>query len=227
VTVLHVAPHPDDEALGAPATLLGLRDCGHRVVNLACGLGRAHADRERRRAEAEEACRRAGFELRVHDPPLELRDEDDERAVASAVARMVADDEVELVVAPSPTDAHPAHALVGRAVEATVAPVPLWQWSLWSDLPMPTLYAPFGTERLAEAQHVLAAHASQLERNDYAALLEARAVTGRVLGAERVFGFGAAPQSPEPYAEVLTELVGGVPTQARVLDASEVHPPPR
>jgi len=31
--VLHLAPHPDDEALGAPATLLALRDAGHRVIN--------------------------------------------------------------------------------------------------------------------------------------------------------------------------------------------------
>jgi hypothetical protein len=174
-----------------------------------------------------EACRRAGFELRVHEPPLELRDEDDERALEATVARIVADDDVELVVAPSPSDAHPAHALVGRAVEASVGPVPLWQWSLWSDLPAPTLYAPFTAGRLAEAQDVLAAHASQLERNDYAALLEARSVTGRVLGAERVFGFGAAPPRSEPYAEVLTELVAGVATAPRLLDPSEVHPPPR
>jgi len=34
--VLHLAPHPDDEALGAlgaPATLLALRDASHRLIN--------------------------------------------------------------------------------------------------------------------------------------------------------------------------------------------------
>src|SRR4051794_21331955 len=63
-TALHVSPHPDDELIGAPATLMALRDASWRIVNLACSLGRA-ADRERRRAELQEACRRAGFELIV------------------------------------------------------------------------------------------------------------------------------------------------------------------
>jgi LmbE family N-acetylglucosaminyl deacetylase len=27
--VLHLAPHPDDELIGAPATLMALRDAGH------------------------------------------------------------------------------------------------------------------------------------------------------------------------------------------------------
>ena len=191
MTVLHLAPHPDDEALGAIATLLALRDAGHRVVNLACGLGSAEGERERRRAEVEEACRRAGFALVVEDP---LED-------------VLAATRPDLVIAPSPHDAHPAHAAVGRAAREALAggSVPLWQWSLWSDLPRPTLYAPFGADRLAEARHVLAAHRSQLARNDYDALLEARGVVGRVLGAERVFGFGAEPPSPEPYAELFTE----------------------
>ena len=42
-----------------PATLMALRDAGWRIVNLACGLGRP-AQHQRRRAEVEEACRRAG-----------------------------------------------------------------------------------------------------------------------------------------------------------------------
>ena len=44
---LHVATHPDDGLIGAPAALFALRDAGFRVVNLACGLGRSeqHARR--------------------------------------------------------------------------------------------------------------------------------------------------------------------------------------
>ena len=68
-TVLHLSPHPDDEVVGMPATLMALRDAGWRVVNLACGLGRP-AQHQRRRAEVEEACRRAGFELLPCEPPL-------------------------------------------------------------------------------------------------------------------------------------------------------------
>src|SRR3954447_8367304 len=69
--VLHLAPHPDDESIGAAATLISLREHGHAVVNLACSLGRP-GQRSRRRAELEDACRRAGFELVVIEPPVEL-----------------------------------------------------------------------------------------------------------------------------------------------------------
>ena len=41
--VLAVSPHPDDELLGAGATLMALRDAGWRVINLAASLGREDA----------------------------------------------------------------------------------------------------------------------------------------------------------------------------------------
>ena len=69
--VLHASPHPDDELIGAPATLMALRDAGHEIVNLACSFGRP-ADAATRRAEVEEACRRAGFELVADVEPVEL-----------------------------------------------------------------------------------------------------------------------------------------------------------
>src|SRR3954465_12741420 len=82
MTVLHVAPHPDDETLGAPATLRALREGGERVVNLLVSLGRP-ADHARRRAEAREAARRLDGELIVHEPPLAISTRDD-RATAQA-----------------------------------------------------------------------------------------------------------------------------------------------
>ena len=63
-TLLHLAAHPDDEVTGGPAIMLELLASGHRVVNVACGLGRP-ADGRRREAEVRESCRRAGFELIV------------------------------------------------------------------------------------------------------------------------------------------------------------------
>ena len=189
-SVLHLSPHPDDEAIGAGATLLALRDAGHRIVNVACGLGGREEERDRRRAELGEACRRAGFELVVEPPALE--------------ALL---DGVELVVSPSPHDGHPAHEATGRAARDAVAAagVRWWMWGVWADLPHPTLHHGFGEELLAEQLHVLAAYEGELARNDYAALVRARAVANRVLGSERVFGFGS-PARPEPYAELLTEV---------------------
>ena len=214
--VLHLAPHPDDEVLGAGATLLGLRAHGHRVINLACSLG--HADQqERRRAEVEEACERAGFELVVHDPPLALSSSDDpfgaRKALGATVERLIADERVDLIVSPDRDDAHHAHKTVAEV--ARTAGVPWWTWGLWRDLARPTIFSGFGEERLAQLQHVLAAHRGELERNDYPELLRARAVAARVLGAERVFGFGT-PRRPEPYAELLADA--GPP---RVLDLAD------
>jgi hypothetical protein len=207
LTFLHLAPHPDDEAIGAPMTLLALRDAGHAVINLAVSLGRP-ADHERRLAEVREACRRAGFGL-IDTPRLAIGGGDDRdaaQAELTAIVRgLIAEHGVDVVVAPSPHDGHHGHEVVGRAAR-DAAPPRIWFWGLWADLPWPTLYAGFGEDDLSRAQHVLAAHAGELARNDYAGLLRARAVAGRTLGAERVFGFGSAVR-PRPYAELLTEVV--------------------
>jgi LmbE family N-acetylglucosaminyl deacetylase len=197
--VLQLSPHPDDEVIGAGATLLALRAAGHRVINVACGLGRPDQAR-RRETELREACARAGFELVIPDPSLEL---------AAWVAARLVEDDVDLVVSPSPHDGHHAHEIVGRAaregIERSGGGARWWLWGLWADLPLPTLVTEFGEARMAEVLAVLAAHAGELDRNDYAALVRCRAVAGRVLGAERVFGFGSAGLEA-PYAELLTEL---------------------
>ena len=75
-TVLHLAPHPDDELIGAPATLMALRDADYRIVNVACSLGRRE-QRSRREAELREACRRAGFELIIPEHPVAISKDDD------------------------------------------------------------------------------------------------------------------------------------------------------
>jgi LmbE family N-acetylglucosaminyl deacetylase len=216
-TVLHVSPHPDDEALGAPATLLLLRAAGWHVVNALAGLGvPEHA--ARRRAEAADAAGRAGFELVLPD----------ERPLDERITALVCHHAPEIVVSPSPDDGHPTHEATARATNDALASLPesprWWQWGLWADLRSPTLFVPFDAEVLADAQHVLAAYTGELARNDYARLLDARSVAHAVLGSERVFGFGAARASTLPYAEVLTELRridgGWSPGEPRVLDPS-------
>ncbi|MEA2420553.1 MAG: GlcNAc-PI de-N-acetylase [Thermoleophilaceae bacterium] len=205
--VLHAAPHPDDELIGAPATLMALRDAGHEIVNVACSLGRPEEE-STRRAELEEACRRARFELVVLDQLSELE----------GVVRRA-----ELVVGPSPHDRHPFHETVGRALVAA-APERLWLWGLWGALPFPTTIVEYGEDRLTEVQHALGAHASQVSRNDYRRLVTGRGLASTVLGGELVFGFGSEGLGG-PYAELTTEVVRvgdgwrlGAP---RVLDPAE------
>ena len=217
LTVLHLSPHPDDEVLGAGATLMGLHEHGHRVINLACSLGRPD-QQERRRREVAEACERAGFELIVHEPPLKISLNDDpfaaRKLLAATVERIIAEERVNLIVSPDRDDAHHAHKTV--AAVARTAGLPWWSWGLWRDLARPTIYVPFGDRRLAELQHALAAHRGELARNDFPELLRARAIASRVLGAERVFGFGSPRASGEPYAELLSD--SGPPRMADLAD---------
>jgi LmbE family N-acetylglucosaminyl deacetylase len=230
-TVLHLAPHPDDELIGAPATLFALRDAGWRVVNLACSLG-APDQRHRRRAELEDACARAGYLLDVvaepaTDPlgPAQLPAV--ETMLRQEIGAALDRHRPAVVVSPSPHDRHRGHEVVGRAAlgalgalgdsdvagaaaaPATRADVPrLWLWGLWGDLPFPTLATAFGAERLEEILGALAAHAGELERNDYRRLVRGRAEMNASLGPERVFGFGGAAPS-RPYVELLCEVVCG------------------
>jgi LmbE family N-acetylglucosaminyl deacetylase len=209
--VLHASPHPDDELIGAPATLMALRDAGHEIVNLACSFGRPD-DAATRRAELEEACRRAGFELVADTEPGEL----------------LRERSFDLVIGPSPHDRHPAHETIGRALVAA-APERLWLWGLWGALPFPTTIVEYGDDRLGEILHALEAHESQVSRNDFRRLVTGRGQASTVLGAELVFGFGS-PGLGGPYAELTTEVVraggGWRLGAARVLDVKEPFPEP-
>jgi LmbE family N-acetylglucosaminyl deacetylase len=212
--VLSISPHPDDELLGAPATLMALRDSGWRVVNLACSLGRTE-DRERRRAELSEACRRAGFDLAIPDGIPPIGPDDDlavaQTALATVIAETAAQIGATLLAGPSPHDAHHGHEVVGRAIRDAVQmrgePQRVIFWGLWSDLAMPNVLVRFDAARLAEIQRALAAHAGELARNRFEQLLAARAAANAVLGPERVFGYGAAgtPDDQDAFAELLTD----------------------
>jgi LmbE family N-acetylglucosaminyl deacetylase len=213
-SVLHVSPHPDDELIGPPAALMGLRDAGHRIVNLACGVG-SLSQRERRRHELDEAMRRARFDLIVHDPPLAISSGDDlataQRILTGTIRDLLEPETFDVVVSPQPHDGHHAHELVGRAVRDAIAGLPAeppawWMWGLWADLPLPTLYIPFDDDRLAEIVPALRAYSGEIERNDYTVLVRARGEANRVLGSERVFGLGG-PERTGPYAELLTEAL--------------------
>ncbi len=212
-TVLHVAPHPDDEAVGCPGSLLHLRDRGWTVVSVIASLG-FEEQWSRRRAEAEEASRRAGFVPVFLDPPLNLDlDGDLDAAVhrlASELPAIVQQHDASIVVSPSPHDVHHGHEAVGRGVQRALAVLPptvrWWLWGVWGDLPAPNVFYAFGENVMQQAADILEAYSGELERNDYRRLLTGRAAANAVLGSERVFGFGSPAVSTLPYAEVLTEV---------------------
>lgn len=205
--ILALNPHPDDEVLGAGATLLAWQDAGAEVMCAACGRGSDPARRAVREAEAREACRRAGWGFTGWE------DEDLEPLLTEGW---------DLVVSPQAEDGHPAHARVGRAVEGSRGVARWWAWGLWAELAAPNLLVPFGADTLARLEHALAAHASEQARLDLRTLLRARAELTRVLGPERAFGFGFGQDAAldAPYAEALVERVRGA-------DGAWVRTPPR
>ena len=231
-TVLNFAPHPDDELLGAPATLMALRDAGWRVVNVAVSLGRP-ADHDRRRQEVEEATRRAGFELIV-PPDLAHISSSDDRATGRAEVRAVAERALaelrpDVVVSPSPHDRHHGHEIVARGVSDAVrsggdGPRRWWLSGWWASLPLPTLGTVFDEPRLVEIVHALEAHVGELDRADYRRALEGRGEMNAVLGPELLFGFGAEANGGA-YVELLTEIVAAdgrcLLGRARWLDVAE------
>lgn len=212
-TALHVSPHPDDEVLGAGATLMELRDGGWRVVNLACGLGRP-SDWERRRTELDRAIDVMRIEGVVAEPPVAMSGTDDLGAAQDRVAGLVIAEVgrlgAELIISPHPEDGHHAHRMVGRAVAAAAAGLPegptrWWAWSLWRDVPEPNRYVPYGEARLRELLWAMRQHAGEVHRNRYDELIPARGRTQAILGGEKVFGFGSARVWPEPYADLFEE----------------------
>ena len=214
-TVVHLSPHPDDELIGAPATLMALRDAGWKVVNVACGLGRPdqHARRE---AELREASARAGFETRVVRPPVSMSAGDDAAVARERLLELVGgaleDLRPAVVVSPTPHDRHPAHELVGAAVRDVLAErggeaPPWWMWGLWGPLPLPTLATAFTEERMEEILAALAAHRGELARNDYSRLVRARAELNASLAPELLFGFGSEAPPGLRFVELLTEAV--------------------
>lgn len=229
--VLHFSPHPDDETIAAPATLLALAAAGWEVVNIAVGLGGPHQHEERGRAVVE-ACARMGWRLECLDPPAAISANNDlaaaEQRLIGEFGQLIKREQPQLVIAPSPHDRHHDHEVVARALikalEAMQAPPVLWMWGFWADLPFPTLVTSFDEEVLQRVQYGLAAHEGEIQRNNYPQAVKARAALNAILGAERVFGFGA-PGLDIPYAELLTEVQyqsGWKLGQPRLLDAGTV-----
>jgi len=211
--VLHVAPHPDDEAVGCPGALLHLQDRGWTVVSVVASLG-FEGQWERRRAEAEEAARRAGFVPVFLDPPLHLDLDADlalaTRRLATELPALVKAHGASIVVSPSPHDVHHGHETVGRGVQRALAALPptirWWMWGVWGELPAPNVFYGFDQSVMDRAMHILDAYGGELERNDYRPFLTGRAACNAVMGSERVFGFGSPTATRHPYADLLTEV---------------------
>ncbi len=234
--ILVISPHPDDESIGAPATLLNLQESGFQVVNYAASLGKPE-QYDRRSGELSEACARAAFELIIPEHPARISSGDDmvtaQGEIAEAVSSLIHERRPIAVVSPSVHDGHHGHEVVARAtrdgIEASGMETRWFMYNIWGDLPFPNVYSAFHQNTLDKVQHILGAYEGENDRNNYQNMVLGRAILGAVLGSEKVFGFGSAAASTEPYAELLTEAVytDGVWKEGahRVLDKSDPFRP--
>jgi len=138
-----VAPHPDDETLGAGGLVASLSAAGTEVRLVICtdgeaaaGLGSVDSMRaigSRRRAEAEGAAAVLATGSPVELCFLELPDGDlagSTVELEAALAPLLAD--AEMIVAPWPGDGHPDHAAVGRAVRRISGATPRLDYPVWA-----------------------------------------------------------------------------------------------
>ncbi|WP_327347360.1 PIG-L deacetylase family protein [Streptomyces europaeiscabiei] len=120
---LVVAAHPDDEVLGAGATIAALADAGAEVsvLIIAEGVSLRHEGVTLR--TAQDNCRRAGEKLGVQDVRFGgfsldgvLIADRPQRDVVSLIERALADVRPELVLTHHPGDIHADHRVVSQSV---------------------------------------------------------------------------------------------------------------
>lgn len=165
-SVLVIAPHVDDEILGAGGTLLRLHDAGAEIT-VAYIFSGGNATRCR---EAEAVRARAGWAaLRFAGLP------DREKVPAAAVlpGGLLAGDWDEIYL-PHPHDNHPAHLALPRLLLPQLAALPqplaLYLYEVWTPL-LPTLIVDTGSV-LARKRELIELFASQLADKDYPAASE-------------------------------------------------------
>ena len=177
-SVVVLAPHPDDEAVGAGGTIRLLADSGARVTVVFATDGDATIGASedpsevarRRRAEAEASCALLGAEPRFLGLP--------DGSVASEVAALarglgdaVRTTGAEAVFLPWFADGHPDHDACSRAVGAAgLEPsVEVWGYETWT--PLPANRVVDITSAVEAKRRAIAAHATAHQAFDVGAML--------------------------------------------------------
>lgn len=216
MNILHLAPHPDDEALGCPALLLAAKDAGHAITNWAVSLGRP-ADHERRTEELMECARRMQWSARI-TRPHDISSNHDlvlaQQKIETDLRQLIIEIQPDVIISPQVHDAHHGHEVVARASRNVLLQdskaglsVPIWwMWGLWRGLPYTTLMHSYDEAMMKRIQYGLAAYAGETERNDYTRLLTGRAMSLAITSPERIWGFGSQGVDAS-YADAVCEVI--------------------
>ncbi len=181
--VVVVAPHPDDESLGAGGTVASLSALGAQVHVVVCTDGDAAAPPDwlsdptslgavrRREVTAAAEHLSPGRPVTLH--LLGLRDGGLSAARPELDARLEPLlDGASLVIAPWPDDGHPDHRAVGLAVRAVSTaprleyPIWAWHWAVPSELPDGVVRVPISPSAQQHRAAAVACHRSQLTGAD-------------------------------------------------------------
>lgn len=146
MSILVVAPHPDDETLGCGALLARLAEAGNNITVLFATDGEAAQGKPSkamgtiRRQEAMEACLELGIEpdrlvfLGLEDGALALH----KGALASAIDSRFDKGVVDIVFVTASSDRHPDHRAAADVVENlrvkhrfALWQYPIWTWKNW------------------------------------------------------------------------------------------------
>jgi len=208
--VVICSPHPDDECVMGALPLRLRSELGAEVTNLAITFGSKQAERKRRLAELESACRVLDFGLRIPQEPLgfervtlESRSGEPARweAMTDTLAGVFADIHPDIVFAPHSEDWHPAH--IGThhlAVEAIAKahpdsghrPLLLIETAYWHEHFSPNLMMGVSPEIAAVIIKALTEHAEEVRRNPYHLSYPSHLIENARRGAETVGGAGEA-----------------------------------
>jgi N-acetylglucosamine malate deacetylase 1 len=210
--VLVLAPHPDDESIGAGGTLLLARESGCEVSVLFITTGRAR-ERDVRRKEAEDVCEAAGFKAHFAEQDA---DAIDVAAAADVVAGLLAEHRFDCVFVPFLLDDHDDHRRANEVLlEAAALPAgarglprEVWAYHVYGPGPMNCIV---DISAIAERKRGLVArHRSQMTSRDWAHFsLGMNAVLSRFLpgdpAARHAEGFMVAPA--EEYLALVREAL--------------------
>lgn len=168
--ILVLAPHPDDESIGAGGTLLLAREAGCEVSVLFLTTGRSR-EREIRRQEAMEVCAAAGFEALFAGQDA---DAIDVAAAASCLVEILEERQFDCLFLPFVLDDHDEHrrasavllAAATAPAGARALPREIWAYHVYGPGPMNCVV---DISDVADRKRALIArHSSQMAGRDWA-----------------------------------------------------------
>jgi LmbE family N-acetylglucosaminyl deacetylase len=203
-TVLVIAPHPDDDVIGAGGTLAGHAAGGAPVVAVYVTAGSELREREARAALQILGAAGAFF---LQYARSDLSEESSAEKAAGDIAGIIGAVRPAIIYAPCPFERHPTHLrvteLTAKAVrQAGAGAQTLWGYAVWSSIQgLPFTKAVDISPYREVKKEAIRAHASQIRIKPY---------DDAVLGRNAYEGICMHTHDPEifPAAETFLDMTG-------------------